>query len=105
MKCIVNARRTGHVRISTNGLVLLGGNHYCLGPVPTARPDPYNHRRQFVYHNGITYYVTASHLVYETNIGESQSAYFNPDGWVFNDKFSPVPVTLRKVEKVEWVFL
>jgi hypothetical protein len=42
--------------------------------------------------------------VYETNIVEGQQVSFNPDGWTYDDQFQVVPVTMRKMEKVEWVF-
>jgi hypothetical protein len=49
--------------------------------------------------------VTGNHRVYETNIREGQEVRFSPDGWVHNDQFMVVPVTMRKMEKVEWLFL
>jgi len=108
MKCVVGMHRTGHVRVSPLGMRYLGGkNCYSLHNVKSVRPDPNDksQHRRFVGHNGILYYVTGNHRVYETNIREGQEVRFSPDGWVHNDQFMVVPVTMRKMEKVEWLFL
>lgn len=84
------------------------GNCYFLDHTETARPDPHDRRqhRHFVNHNGTVYYVTANHLVYETNIRQGQAVIFTPTGWVTDGNYmTTVPVTMRKMEKVEWVFV
>jgi hypothetical protein len=42
--------------------------------------------------------------VYETNIRQGGEVSFNPDGWTHDDQFRAVPVTMRRMEKVEWLF-
>lgn len=107
MRCVVIKRRTGHVLISSLGLRHQGG-YYTPVPTQTSRLDPHDpdQRRRFVNHNGTVYYVTANHLVYETNIGREDSAIFIPTGWVYlGGNYKAVPLTMRKMEKVEWVFV
>ena len=107
MKCVVGIHRTGHVRVSSAGMRYQGvENCYTLNHVQSVRPNPNDRsqHRRFVGHNGVVYYVTANHRVYETNIVEGQQVSFNPDGWTYDDQFQVVPVTMRKMEKVEWVF-
>jgi hypothetical protein len=63
MKCVVNRRMTGHVRVSSLGMRYQGrGKCYTLEHTETARPDPRDPRqhRHFVNHNGTVYYVTAN---------------------------------------------
>lgn len=84
------------------------GNCYILENTETVRPDPHDRRqhRHFVNHNGTVYYVTARHIVYETNIRPGMpAAVFSPTGWTIDGNYRAVPVTMRKMEKVEWVFL
>lgn len=107
MRCVVIKRRTGHVLISSWGLRYQGsGDYYTLEITQTTRPDPHDpgQRRRFVNHNGILYYVTANHLVYETNVERGRTVIFNPIGWTIDNNYNAVPVTMRKMEKVEWVF-
>lgn len=108
MKCVVNIHRTGHVRVSSAGMRYQEGskNCYSLHNVQAVRPNPNDRsqHRRFVAHNGILYYVTGNHRVYETNIVEGQAVSFTPAGWTNDDQFRAVPVTMRKMEKVEWLF-
>ena len=108
MKCVVNRRMTGHVRVSSLGMRYQGrGKCYTLEHTETARPDPRDPRqhRHFVNHNGTVYYVTANNLVYETNIERGRTVIFNPTGWTTDNDMRTVPVTMRKMEKVEWLFI
>lgn len=107
--CVVLRNLPGHIKVKRRSLVTRHNRDLYLNlNLPTVKPNPGDHcqRGRFIQYNGAVYYITMNHRVYETNIGVGETVRFSPDiGYRIMDDFRAVPVTMRKLDKVEWLFL
>ena len=108
--CAVYRNLPGHIKVKNfsasyqhNGDLYLHSAY-----LPTVKPNPGDHHQlgRFIQYNRTVYYITMNHRVYETNIevGETVRSSSNI-GYRIKDNSKAVPVTMRKLDEVEWVFL
>lgn len=106
--CTLLRALPGHISVSGQ-VVRNYGRKWLKTPSFEVKPDPcdYTQLGQFVDYKGKTYYVSMNHRVYETNIVSGDLVRFMGREvaykYVDNRRFEPV--TMRKLYKLEWLFL
>jgi hypothetical protein len=108
--CVVYRNLPGHIKVCSRSVYCTEkGDLYLLSPHTPVKPDPtdYHQHGRFVQYDGSVYYIGLNYRVYETNIEPGREVRFRGKNVAYMsvDDYRLVPVTMRKLEKVEWLFL
>lgn len=104
--CVLYRNLPGHIKVKDYSVCV---NNFHSSTLATEKPSPGDSRLlgRFVQYNGIVYYISMNHRVYETNIEPGRTVRFmgRDVAYIIVDNYRLVPVTMRKLDKVEWLFL
>lgn len=109
--CVVYRNLPGHIKVSGRSVWCTNYGDLYLNPISSdpVKPDPSEYRQhgRFIQYNGAVYYIAMNYRVYETNIEPGREVRFTAKNVAYMsvDDYRLVPVTMRKLDKVEWLFL